>query len=57
MWHVKISTVRLQLLLSAHFRKLALEKNEVMFIPPYNDTDIMAGQVLKNITTKTISYF
>jgi len=25
-------------------RKLALEKNEVMFIPPYNDTDIMAGQ-------------
>ena len=46
MWRVKIYTVRLQLLLSAHFRKLALEKNEVMFIPPYNDTDIMAGQVL-----------
>ena len=46
MWRVKISTVRLQLLLSAHFRKLALEKNEVEFIPPYNDTDIMAGQVL-----------
>ena len=45
MWRVKISTVQLQLLLSAHFRKLALEKNEVEFIPPYNDTDIMAGQV------------